>query len=86
MNSIKEMQRFKELYQKFRFLAENDDNFTFINKNNELLDSETKRGYIKKIKPIENREVRESRDNRESLNFEKYNENHNKKVYQFNDD
>ena len=31
MNSIKEMQRFKELYQKFRFLAENDENFAFVN-------------------------------------------------------
>jgi hypothetical protein len=83
MNSIKEMQRFKELYQRFRFLAENDDNFTFINNNNSndndnanknnnnnnLSDNEYKGGYIKRIKPIEK-------------NFEKYNS----KVYQFNDD
>ena len=67
------MKRFKELYQKYRFLAENDDNFTFIN--SDLQDSNSKKGYIKKIKPIENSE-----------NFEKYNENHNRKVYQFNDD
>jgi hypothetical protein len=72
MNSIKEMERFKELYQRFRFLAENDDNFTFINNNlnkNNLQETETKGGYIKRIKPIEK-------------NFEKYNS----KVYQFNDD
>jgi len=91
MNSIKEMQRFKELYQKFRFLAENDKNFAFVNTagvnvNNNLNkngfnDSGSKRGYIRKIKPIE-KNVNEN----DEINFENFNKNYNKKVYQFSDD
>lgn len=88
MNSIKEMQRFKELYQKFRFLAENDENFTFINNNkNDIIDSDSKRGYIKKMKPIESNEYRNINNNINNDNghYEKFTEKHNKKIYQFND-